>query len=172
MEVKKIYLDMDGVLADFDRGVRELCGMKMLSQNGKRDPYYDDLMWSAIRKVDHFYDRLELMPGARSMFNEIWNQYGERCEILTGIPRPEGSLVTAAEDKIHWMHRMFNPDIRVNAVFRKYKLDFCTGLETVLIDDRKKTILEWREKGGTWILHESANRTLDVLRKKGLIPSS
>ena len=27
MEIKKIFFDMDGVLADFDRGVRELCRM-------------------------------------------------------------------------------------------------------------------------------------------------
>ena len=26
MELKKIYFDMDGVLADFERGVRELAG--------------------------------------------------------------------------------------------------------------------------------------------------
>ena len=64
MEVKKIYLDMDGVLADFDKGVWKLCGMKTLPQNGKRDPHHDDLMWEAIRKVDHFYDKLKLMPGA------------------------------------------------------------------------------------------------------------
>lgn len=32
MEVKKIYFDMDGVLADFAGGVRELCGMEPVSQ--------------------------------------------------------------------------------------------------------------------------------------------
>ena len=26
MEVEKIYFDMDGVLADFERGVKEICG--------------------------------------------------------------------------------------------------------------------------------------------------
>ena len=27
MEVEKIYFDMDGVLADFERGVKEICGL-------------------------------------------------------------------------------------------------------------------------------------------------
>ena len=71
-----IYLDMDGVLADFERGVQELCHMEALSQNGKRDLKQDDLMWDAIRETDHFYDRLELVPGAKELFNRIYGKYG------------------------------------------------------------------------------------------------
>ena len=63
-------------------------------------------MWDAIRKIDHFYDKLELMPGAKEMFGRIWDRYGERCEILTGIPKPERGILTAGEDKIRWMRRM------------------------------------------------------------------
>ena len=51
MKIRKIYLDMDGVLADFDRGVKEICGMEPLPQNGKRDPQRDNLMWEAIREA-------------------------------------------------------------------------------------------------------------------------
>ena len=171
MEGKRamIYLDMDGVLADFDRGVRELCGMEPQSQNGKRSAKLDDLMWEAIRKAGHFYDRLELMPGAKEMFGRIYGKYGDRCEILTGVPKPERGIDTAGEDKIAWMKRELSDTVRVNIVLRKQKLDFCKGPESVLIDDMEKTILEWREAGGTGILHVSPEETLKELEKLELL---
>lgn len=163
MEAEKIYLDMDGVLADFDRGVRELCRMEPQSQNGKRSAKIDDLMWEAIRKIDHFYDRLEPMPGAKEMFDIIYGAYGDRCEILTGIPKPSRGIETAAEDKVNWMHRVLSPEIVVHCVLRKEKMDFCKGAETVLIDDWVKNIDEWNQTGGTGILHRTAAETLRVL---------
>ena len=42
----RIYFDMDGVLADFDRGVRELCGLEPVSQ-GVTGPR-EELMWNRI----------------------------------------------------------------------------------------------------------------------------
>ena len=43
--VEKIYFDMDGVLADFERGVRELCGMEPAPQGPAWKPGCDDEMW-------------------------------------------------------------------------------------------------------------------------------
>lgn len=164
-----IYLDMDGVLADFKRGVRELCHMEALSQNGKRDLKQDDLMWEAIRNTDHFYDRLELIPGMKELYGLLREKYGSRCEILTGVPREERGIVTAEQDKRNWTRRMLSEEVKVNAVCRKHKKQFCTGPESVLIDDREKTIREWRELGGTGILFVSAEETTKELKKLGLL---
>ena len=169
MEVRKIYLDMDGVLVDFDRGCRELCGLEPAWQNGERDEERDRLMWQEMRKIDHFYDRLELMPGAKELFDRLWEKYGEKCEILTGIPRKERGIVTAEQDKVSWTRRMLSEAVKVNTVCRKDKQNYCTGPDCVLIDDREKTILEWRELGGTGILHTCAEATTAELEKMGLL---
>ena len=170
MRVDRIYFDMDGVLADFEKGVQDLCGMEPLPQDGKeRDVKADDLMWERIRETEHFYDRLEMMPGAKELFDVLWGKYGERCEILTGIPREERGIVTAEEDKRNWTRRMLPENVKVNAVCRKHKQLFCTGAESILIDDREKTIREWREAGGTGILHVSAEKTRAELKRLGVL---
>ena len=167
-EVKKIYFDMDGVLADFERGVAELCGIQPVDQE-KRSCEQDDFMWERIRETGHFYDRLELMSGAKQLFDAVYGKYGSRCEILTGIPKPGRGILTAGEDKTNWMHRLLAPDIVVNIVYKEQKPDFCTGKDCILIDDLRKNIEAWEEYGGTGILHTDAMHTIEVLREMDVL---
>ncbi len=166
---KTVYFDMDGVLADFDRGVAELCHTEALSVNADTSNGQDDAMWDGIRKVDHFYDRLELMPGAKEMFDRVWERYGYRCEILTGIPKAKRRILNAAQDKKEWTRRMLSEKVKVNTVYRAEKREFCRGPGSVLIDDKEETILEWRGLGGTGILHVSAGETIKEMEKLGLL---
>ena len=167
MRVKKIYFDMDGVLADFDRGVKELCGLDPIGQ-GVTGPR-EEKMWAGIRDAGHFYDRLELMPGAKDLFDTLYSKYGSKCEILTGIPKPERGITDAAQDKISWVRRLLSEDIIVNIVIREHKPRFCTGRGCILIDDYEKNVEEWESCGGTAILSRNAADTADVLRKMKII---
>ena len=169
MEVKKIYFDMDGVLADFDRGVREFCGMEPSPQGEGWYPGIDDPMWAKARQVPHYYDRLYPIPGALEMLRTVYEKYGERCEILTGIPKPKRGMIGAAEDKVKWMHRLFSEDIVVNTVFREQKPDYCTGRDCILVDDFQKNIEEWEQEGGTGIVHTTPENTLRILKEMKLL---
>ena len=158
----KIYFDMDGVLSDFERGVAELCGLEPRPQ-GKNSPEEDDQMFEAIRKVEHFYDRLKPLPGAVELFQEAWKQYGDDCQILTGIPKPHRGIFTAEEDKREWVRRFISPDVIVNVVLRKEKSQFCTGPDCILVDDFIANIRAWEKAGGKGILHRSVEETWDEL---------
>lgn len=165
MKIEKIYFDLDGVLADFRRGVRDLCGMDPFRRT-KKTATGDDAMWEAIKKVAHFYDRLEPMPGALELFNTLYERYGDACEILSGIPKPQRGVLTSGEDKTRWAHRLLNEHVIVNTVFRGGKKDYAKGPGHILIDDWRKNIREWEVHGGTGILYISAE---DVLEKIGKI---
>lgn len=159
MEIEKIYFDMDGVLADFDRGIRELCHMDPLNQESKSKAD-DDAIWEAVKNVGHFYDKLELMPGALNMFKTLYNRYGDKCEILSGIPKPHRGITTSGEDKTAWTHRLLGEDVAVNIVFREEKKNYVKGPGYILIDDLEKSIKEWNEAGGTGIHFTSADEVL------------
>lgn len=159
MNIEKIYFDMDGVLADFDRGIRELCHMDSLNQAHKSKEA-DDAMWEAVKNVAHFYDKLEPIPGALHMFQTLHDKYGDKCEILSGIPKPHRGILTSGEDKTVWTHRLLGEDVVVNIVFREEKKNYVKGLGYILIDDLEKNIKEWNEAGGTGIHFTSTDAVL------------
>lgn len=160
--MNKIYLDMDGVLADFNRGVKELCHMEPVDQMHST-PEETDALWKAIAKVPHFYDQLQPIPGAVDLFQKLYERYGDQVEILSGIPKPKRHVMNAGEDKIRWAHRMLSPTLKVNIVYREEKPRYCHGKEDILVDDYEKNIREWNEMGGTGILYENADQLLKEL---------
>ena len=157
--IKKIYLDMDGVLADFVQGVWDLCGI------GTDD---DDAMWAALKEVDNFYNKLEPMDGALEMVEALIAKYGDKCEILSAAPKPDRQIPEAEQDKRDWVKKYIG-DIKANIVHAKVdKIPYCTGPDCILIDDTKENIDNWEAAGGTGILFTEAKsayeRVLEIDR--------
>lgn len=164
----RIYFDMDGVLADFDRGVAELAGFERRHGQGESREE-DDLMWEAVRKVGHFYAKLEPIPGSIELFCDLHDRYGGQCEILTGIPTPKRNMPESGGDKIEWVSRFLPEDVQANVVYRREKKNFCKGPGSVLIDDFHVNVAEWERHGGTGILFEEAEDARRKLRKLGIL---
>ena len=165
MTYNRIFIDMDGVLADFDGGVETLCHIKPIPQDGVRPDDYDDKLWEAVKQIPHFYDVLSPLPGAVEMFEAGYNAYGDRCEILTGVPKPKRNIPEAGQDKIDWAREYLNDKVVVNTVLREEKTNYCFGPEYILIDDYTKNGLEWQKKGGTVINHSSSEDTIEQLKQ-------
>ena len=160
----KIYFDMDGVLADFDRGITELGKIAKVNQS-EATSATDDALWDAVRSVDDFYDKLEPMAGATEMFKKIYSVYGDKCEILSAVPKPHRNIPSAREDKIKWVRRVLSDQVVINLVYRAEKQDFVKGKGCILIDDYQINVDEWISAGGTGILFESADKVLEKLKE-------
>lgn len=158
--MNKIYFDLDGVMANFEKAIVQECGIH----------YWDrtqDKFWHVIDKIPNFYYRLEMLPGAWTMFNQVLSQHGtDVVEVLTGCPQPTGTLVTASADKISWFNDYISPEVIVNTVEggkNKYKyLEKNPG--AILIDDYDRNIKLWIEHGGVGVLHTDVPSTIEKLR--------
>lgn len=157
----KVYVDMDRVIADFDNGVRKYAHMEPAGNGGNKEVAAK--MWKRLSKVPHFYDKLDVIPGAERGMQILFEKFGSDLEVLTGVPNPTRGLPTASEDKKIWMKRKFEPEIVVNAVLRAEKIKFCTGRDCLLIDDYERNIKEWEDAGGTGILFEDWDQVLNAV---------
>ena len=162
--IKKIYFDMDGVLADFNRGVIELAHSEPIDQSHENEEKTTAL-WDAIRKVDSFYYKLKPLNNAIEVFNEVRNKYPSKVEILSAIPKPKRNIVGAKEDKIKWVKKYLGEDVVVNIVYKEEKKNFCLGKEYVLIDDLDKNINDWISSGGSGILFTVNTNVIEELNR-------
>lgn len=164
--MKKLYLDLDGVFADFDGKMDSLLG------DTWRVDINEKQMWDEIRKIPHFFSHLQLMQGSLGLFHFLQlTDYGKDMEFLTACPRPEGTLATARDDKINWVRENVTWEHTVNTVVGgKNKPQFLKeNPGAILIDDYKRNIKLWEEAGGIGILHRDVGTTIEKMYDRGLI---
>lgn len=147
----QIFVDQDGVLADFYQACTKLMG-RVVDQNTE-----DEDLWSAIRAHGNFYRELPVMHDAP----ELWAGLKPHLpKILTGIPY---SVFGVSEQKREWVKEHIDPFAEVITCRSK---DKCVYGEPgdILIDDRLKYSEFWVNMGGIFIHHQSARETLERVR--------
>jgi hypothetical protein len=150
---RQLYLDCDGVLADFDAGARELLGMGIEEFTAKRGK---GAFWKKLATAPDFYGTLPLMPDAMELFDAV-KHLGPI--ILTGLPVGKW----AAPQKVRWAARHF-PGTKILTVMAVDKRNHCTEGD-VLVDDTLKHRHLWEEAGGIFIHHENARESLAELAR-------
>jgi hypothetical protein len=148
---RQLYLDCDGVLADFDAGVRQILGM---DPKGYVAKYNMGKFWAQLAKHPDFYGKLPLMPDAMELFEAVKHL---DPIILTGLPRGNW----AAPQKVRWAAQHF-PGTKILTVMAVDKRNHCTAGD-VLVDDTLKHRHLWEEAGGIFIHHTSARESLAQL---------
>ena len=148
-----LFLDCDGVLADFDAGVKDLLGMeasRFEARHGRGE------FWKRLARHGNFYGDLEEMPDAQLLFQAVKHL---KPTILTGLPLGKW----AAPQKERWAAKHFPGVPIITTMARQKHLHMDPG--DVLVDDRENHRKLWEDAGGIFIHHKSAELSLRALAK-------
>lgn len=150
---RQLYLDCDGVLADFETGASAVFGMNLRAFEKR---YGLGRFWAKLAKAPDFYFSLPLMPDAMRLFDAVKHL---NPIILTGLPIGNW----AADQKVRWAAKHF-PGTRIITTMAKDKRNHAKEGD-VLVDDQLRHAHLWEEVGGTFIHHKDAETTLKALDK-------
>ena len=148
-----LFLDCDGVLADFDAGARALLGMipaKFEARHGRRE------FWRRIAMAPNFYGTLPEMPDARRLFDGVKHL---KPTILTGLPFGNW----AVPQKVIWAGTHF-PGVPIITCLARDKHNHIQPGD-VLVDDRDNHRAAYERDGVVFVHHKNAGDSLTQLAK-------
>ncbi len=158
MKDYKLFVDLDGVLCDFDSGVLAICG-KSPSE------LLPSQMWSQLARSPGFYDRLQWTQDGHLLWDSVKDY---KPTILTGLPRGNW----AEGQKRSWCRRELGPDVPVVTCLSREKALRASSLLTenqvaVLVDDRLNLKEDWQAIGGIFVWHQNSLKSLQQLAMLG-----
>ena len=147
----RVFLDCDGVLADFDEAGRILWGEEPRAYEARVG---SSRFWQELEDRGDFYRTLPLMADAMELYDGVKHL---DPVILTGCPR--GNWAEA--QKVDWAARHF-PGVQIITCRSAEKRAHAKPGD-VLIDDWNQPRARWIEMGGIWITHTDAATSLAAL---------
>ena len=149
----RLFLDADGVLADFDEGARRLLGMTPRAFEAKHGR---GAFWKRLANARNFYGSLPEMPDARLLFDGVKHL---KPTILTGLPL--GGW--AAAQKVEWAAAHF-PGVPIITCMARDKHKHMKKRD-VLVDDRENHRAAYEAAGIVFVHHKNAEDSLRQLAK-------
>ncbi|HVC48505.1 MAG TPA: hypothetical protein VND90_14795 [Terracidiphilus sp.] len=150
--MRQIFLDCDGVLADFDTTARQLFGQDSREAEAALG---SDLFWNRISGCGDFYRNLPLIADARDLYKAVAHL---NPIILTGCP--EGGW--SEPQKVAWAEHHF-PSVKMITCRSKDKYLHITKPGDVLVDDYLRYRELWEAAGGIFVQHISAKEPFQRL---------
>ena len=177
-KIPHLYLDMDGVQADFFtqwakwHGQKtknpEIQRYKQIGDHSQRQASIQAMQKAGPEFVYKFFATLPELGGGMRLLNWIV-QNKIPCTVLTApLANPEGDETNAIQNasikgKQYWL-KHHNPHFPVIFESDKFKYANTDGVPNVLVDDFKKYVNAWRDHGGVAILHRD-HTTDDTIAK-------
>lgn len=145
---RRVFVDLDGVLFDFD-GHFEQCfdGKQPPSKNGVND----EEMWQLVHGHGSFFRTMPLFPGAKDFFDTL---VGKGFDPIVLTAASKNHYHDMAVQKRAAVREHLSEECLILPVWgSSSKTLFMHGPGDVLIDDYSKNIKRWNDAGGTGIFH-------------------
>ena len=153
-----IYLDMDGVIADFVKRYKEQYHMEPREAEKKKEfnKFFDEFI--ATKQ----FETLDLMPGAMDGLTFLRKHLTVPTQILSSTAN-EARYDEISKQKLIWLntHGVTFSTNFVPGKRHKYKF---AGPDKIIIDDTESVIDDWKKAGGIGILHKDWITTLAILK--------
>lgn len=160
--MKTIFVDMDGVLTNFEKMYTQVCGMSPKDGRDSKTKGIFRENWNKFIDEGSF-KCLEYFPGAEELISTL-DSFNVQKVILTssgGMERHNDVM----KQKLFWLSSRGIKWPAIVVPGRRYKAGFATGSDALLIDDTLDVIESFRARGGMAIHHTDVDRTLNVVRQ-------
>ena len=151
---RKLYVDLDGVVADFEA--------KYNTHFGPKDGRVTPEQWKEIHKIEDFFFEIPVMRGAK-MFMAAISKYDP--EFLTAAPKSNFQHV--AKQKIKWRDRHFPTIHLIPSYGGENKHLYMRNRGDILLDDTPHVCDHWLANGGMPVLFEGDyEKALETIERK------
>jgi len=146
------YVDMDGVLADFDAHYFNTFGTVT-------DIAKNNVDWDAVNADKDFFFNIPPKPDMQDLWNFLMPF---NPKVLTGVPKVFSEQAT--ENKERWIRKHLGNNVEVICTQSANKYRYCKPGD-ILIDDWERYKEKWLNAGGIWITHTSAAQTIGEIKE-------
>jgi len=155
----KIYLDMDGVIADFFGAFAKKFGKEHWKMIENKEKAITELQGT------DFFNTIEKYPTTDKLVGYVEVLAGDNWGICSSPLR--GDRDNSAYWKRRWLERHFMMPPIKNLIFTGQKEKFATcrldGQPNILVDDKPSNIDRWISKGGIGIRYQANEDSLEDL---------
>lgn len=166
-----LYLDMDGVQADFFGAWSKRSGVEHWKAIADKESEINELAHSTAKQVYDFFYQLEPLSGGMKVIS--WLRKNQIPYTVLSAPLRGPYKEASIQAKKDWLDK-YHPGSSARAIFtdKKFKHAMDGVRPNVLVDDFGKYLSAWAANGGIAVKHEdqyedpdTGNHTIEKLEK-------
>lgn len=153
-----LYLDMDGVLVDFEGGYLKISSGLSLQEYANAYTI-EDARQRYLDEGASFWANLGWIHGGKELWDAASRLFERVCILSSAGTTDEEKASIVAAGKREWLKNNIPsiPDNRIFIVPGKHRKQEYAAKDAILVDDVAATIKQWNANGGYGILHNSKN---------------